>query len=80
MAILAKEHTWMPIVPPSNAPNQSPAPLENGVSLSQSLIWRLQREFYVQRGLKAWAEDLVPNFITKLIKDGSDDSKDEADA
>jgi tetratricopeptide (TPR) repeat protein len=34
------------------------------VPLSQSVIWRLQREFYTRRGLKAWTEDLVPNFIT----------------
>jgi len=38
--------------------------LDKDVPLSQSVIWRLQREFYVQRGLKAWAEDRVPNFIT----------------
>src|SRR5438445_10777574 len=50
--------TKMPITPLSNDA------LERDMPLSQSLIWRLQREFYVQRGLKAWAEDLVPNFIT----------------
>jgi Putative S-adenosyl-L-methionine-dependent methyltransferase len=33
-------------------------------SLSQSMIWRLQRDFYAQRGLKAWNEDLVPSYIT----------------
>lgn len=44
--------------------NQSPTILETDVSLSQSVIWRLQREFYVQRGIKAWTEDLVPQFIT----------------
>lgn len=44
--------------------SQSPTILETDVSLSQSVIWRLQREFYVQRGLKAWTEDLVPQFIT----------------
>src|SRR5436309_15573815 len=38
--------------------------LETDVPLSQSLIWRLQREFYVQRGLKAWTEDRVPEYIT----------------
>jgi len=26
--------------------------------------WRLQRDFYAQRGLKAWNEDLVPSYIT----------------
>ncbi|MBZ5530006.1 MAG: SAM-dependent methyltransferase [Acidobacteriia bacterium] len=32
--------------------------------LSQSVIWRLQRDFYAQRGLKAWTEDMVPSYIT----------------
>ncbi len=49
---------------PASALNQKPALLESDVALSNSLIWRKQREFYVQRGLKAWTEDLVPNFIT----------------
>ncbi|HLJ29314.1 MAG TPA: hypothetical protein VKY85_21585 [Candidatus Angelobacter sp.] len=43
---------------------KQPGALETDVPLSQSVIWRLQREFYVQRGLKAWTEDMVPNFIT----------------
>src|SRR5215471_3389568 len=38
--------------------------LESDVPLSSSVIWRLQRDFYVQRGLKAWTEDMVPQFIT----------------
>src|ERR1041384_925361 len=38
--------------------------LERDVPLSQSVIWRLQRDFYAQRGLKAWNEDLVPSYIT----------------
>jgi hypothetical protein len=38
--------------------------LEQNVPLSQSVIWRLQRDFYAQRGLKAWNEDLVPSYIT----------------
>ena len=38
--------------------------LETDVPLSQSVIWRMQREFYVERGTKAWTEDLVPQFIT----------------
>ena len=48
----------MPIALSSNDP------LERDIPLSRSVIWRLQREFYVQRGLKAWTEDLIPNFIT----------------
>jgi tetratricopeptide (TPR) repeat protein len=38
--------------------------LEERVSLSRSLIWRLQRDFYGNRALKAWTEDLVPSYIT----------------
>jgi tetratricopeptide (TPR) repeat protein len=53
----------------SNAPghpaeNREPNTLETDIPLSQSLIWRLQRDFYVQRGLKAWTEDMVPSYIT----------------
>lgn len=46
------------------AENRELALLETDVPLSQSLIWRLQRDFYAQRGLKAWNEDLVPSYIT----------------
>src|SRR5438270_8077242 len=38
--------------------------LEKDVPLSQSVIWGLQRDFYAQRGLKAWNQDLVPSYIT----------------
>ena len=38
--------------------------LEIDVPLSQSVIWRFQRDFYAQRGLKAWTEDMVPAYIT----------------
>lgn len=47
----------------SSAP-PNPVILETDVPLSQSVIWRRQRDFYLNRGLKAWSEDLVPNFIT----------------
>lgn len=50
--------------PGGPAKNQEPTLLEIDVPLSQSLIWRLQRDFYAQRGLKAWNEDLVPSYIT----------------
>ncbi len=48
----------MLIASPSNDP------LERDIPLSKSLIWRLQREFYIQRGLRAWTEDMVPGYIT----------------
>jgi hypothetical protein len=38
--------------------------LESDVRLSGSVIWRLQQDYYAQRGLKAWTEDYVPSFIT----------------
>jgi hypothetical protein len=41
-----------------------PITLETDVPLSQSLLWRRQRDFYAQRGLKAWTEDMVPSYIT----------------
>ena len=47
-----------------SAQGHGAAVLESDVSFSQSVIWRLQREFYAQRGLKAWTEDLVPSYIT----------------
>ena len=42
----------------------NPLPLETDVPLSSSVIWQMQRDFYTRRGLKAWTEDMVPNFIT----------------
>ena len=38
--------------------------LERDVPLSRSIIWRLQRDFYSHRGLKAWTEDRIPSYIT----------------
>lgn len=63
----------MPLGPPttpegdksaSSATNLQVHTLETDVSLAQSVIWRMQREFYVERGTKAWTEDLIPQFIT----------------
>ena len=48
----------------SLALRQNPVLLEENVPLSCSLIWRRQREFYTQRGAKAWTDDRVPSFIT----------------
>jgi hypothetical protein len=38
--------------------------LESDAPLSGSIIWKLQQDYYAQRGLKAWTEDHVPSFIT----------------
>jgi hypothetical protein len=45
---------------------QPPEPpvLEKDVPLSQSLLWRRQRDFYARRGVKAWSDDNIPTFIT----------------
>jgi tetratricopeptide (TPR) repeat protein len=47
-----------------SSPHPQPVALEADVPFSRSVIWRMQREFYLQRGLRAWSHDLVPNFIT----------------
>lgn len=38
--------------------------LEKCVPLSSSVIWRMQRDYYAARALKAWTEDQVPAYIT----------------
>jgi hypothetical protein len=51
---------------PAREPSSQSQPqvLETDVPLSQSVIWRLQQDFYARRGLKAWTEDMVPSYIT----------------
>src|SRR5260370_11247691 len=51
-------------MPDNNVMTAASRVLERDVPLSRSVIWRLQREFYMQRGLKAWTEDMVPQYIT----------------
>jgi len=61
------EQTIRPCIPGTSAAAESAQgwrTLEQNVPLSQSVIWRLQRDFYAHRGLKAWTEDLVPSYIT----------------
>ncbi|HZD95909.1 MAG TPA: SAM-dependent methyltransferase, partial [Candidatus Sulfotelmatobacter sp.] len=48
----------------SPATKPEPQILETDVPLSRSIIWRLQRDYYAQRGLEAWSQDLVPSYIT----------------
>ncbi len=38
--------------------------LEQGRRLSESLLWRLQREFYDQNGVAAWDSGAVPHYVT----------------
>ena len=41
-----------------------PLILERDVPFSQSLLWSRQRQAYIDREMKAWTEDRIPNFIT----------------
>ncbi len=38
--------------------------VQESVPLSRSLLWKLQRDFYDQRGLSAWREKGVPCYVT----------------
>jgi len=38
--------------------------LEEHVSLPQSMLWTLQRDFYQQRALEGWNQGIVPQYIT----------------
>lgn len=41
-----------------------PYMLEDCVPLRDSLIWKLQANFYQRMGIKAWTDAVVPNFVT----------------
>lgn len=41
-----------------------PGLLESGRRLSLSSIWRLQRQFFDERGVRAWSERIVPTHVT----------------
>jgi len=32
--------------------------------LSHSLIWQIQREYFLRQGMKAWQDDVVPHQIS----------------
>ncbi|MBE7383702.1 MAG: SAM-dependent methyltransferase [Leptolyngbya sp. SIO1E4] len=38
--------------------------IANAQPLSQSLLWTLQRDYFTQRGIKAWSQGEVPHYIT----------------
>jgi tetratricopeptide (TPR) repeat protein len=38
--------------------------LEEGQRLSNSLVWRAQRDFYGRRGDQAWLADQIPSYVT----------------
>ena len=53
--------------PPSNCRAEPAAGwrvLEPGRRLSASLLWRLQRRFFAERGAAAWSTGTVPSYIT----------------
>lgn len=43
---------------------KAPLALEEAVPLRESLLWKLQRAFYEVKGVSAWSEGIVPNFLT----------------
>ena len=38
--------------------------LEQGKRFSQSIMWKLTRDFYEQRGISAWDSGVVPSYVT----------------
>lgn len=41
-----------------------PIILEADRRLSQSLIWKIQRDYFLNNGMKAWQDDVVPHYIS----------------
>jgi len=50
--------------PDTPVPEGARVPLETSRRLSESLVWRLQRESYTRRGEQAWLADQVPYYVT----------------
>ena len=44
--------------------------IEPQTPFSKSLIWQLNRDFYRDRGISAWSEDIVPHQLTSNAKVG----------
>jgi hypothetical protein len=53
-----------PVEPPGAAGGPGVRVLERPVRLSQSAIWRLQRDYFEERGVRAWASGDVPHAAT----------------
>src|SRR3982751_97014 len=45
-------------------PETTARTLEKGRRLSESLLWRLQRNFFDHLGAQAWTQGIVPHYIT----------------
>ena len=51
----------------ANTTEAAPPPpfvLEQGKRFSQSIMWKLTRDFYEQRGISAWDSGIVPSYVT----------------
>jgi len=44
--------------------------IESKVPFSESLIWQLNRDFYQEKGIGAWSENIVPHHMTSNSKVG----------
>jgi hypothetical protein len=42
--------------------------IESKTPFSESLIWQLNRDFYQEKGISAWSEDIVPHHMTSNAK------------
>ena len=42
--------------------------LESPTLFSESLLWQLNRDFYCEKGISAWSDDLVPHHMTSNSK------------
>jgi tetratricopeptide (TPR) repeat protein len=59
--------TTKPIIKRSDKPKNSATPvviLEADKPLSQSMLWKLQTDFYANQGPEAWIKGIVPQYIT----------------
>jgi hypothetical protein len=50
--------------PEIDAPEPAGFILERGKRLSESLLWRLQKRFFESLGAEAWAQGIVPHYVT----------------
>jgi hypothetical protein len=50
--------------PETSPPEDAAHILERGRRLSESLLWKLQQNFYDSQGARAWASGVVPHYIT----------------
>ncbi|HMU40359.1 MAG TPA: hypothetical protein PKE31_15225 [Pseudomonadota bacterium] len=49
---------------PTEPTTPPPFVLEEGKRFSQSIMWKLTRDFYEQRGISAWDSGIVPSYVT----------------